>query len=60
MTNTVAYSAGAVCCPDERSARTRDTRATWIEPARLFEYATPGMPSALTLMWVPTVRWWTS
>jgi hypothetical protein len=33
--NTVAYSGGAVCCPNENSARTHDRagwRATWIDP----------------------------
>lgn len=28
--NTVAYSAGAVCCPDEASAR-RHHHATWFD-----------------------------
>ncbi len=29
--NTVAHSAGAICCPDEASARRHQHRATWVE-----------------------------
>ena len=63
--NLAAYSAGAVCCPDEATARRHDRagwRATWVDTGGLFEHPTIGMvpgPGRMTLTWLPPTRRWT-